>query len=581
MTLKNSYIPTEFWTEDILPPPEVGQRVSNAYWVNGNDLKSQSFLTTSKYRLTEIKIYLTSPVGLGRYFVEIFAADGNKKPTGSALLKKDLTADFVSDFGPDWYSFNTLTGEPSNPVLEDATHYVIVLSSTGSADKDTRLAYSDETTLSGTAFKSYDRGVTWVAAQVEVTPPTVNAINFLFKIEGVDPEPGIAITPSPSDEITNQPSDITLSWVNGSVTSTVDVFFDDFTPPTTKVIDNAAATTYDPGGIAVSDEFFWRVDCKNAHGTTTGTIWSFETGPQIAVSNKAELQAMKDNPTASYYLTSNIDITGAWTPIGNSGDGFFTGTLDGRGFTVSNLTLSNSSNYQGLFGVVSGAAVIFDLTLEDVSMTVGGPGGCLIGLAGSCSITNVHVTGTSSITEATSSLSYFGGLIGQASADCTIYNCSSNADVSGVDMVAFLGGLIGFGSGTLDCQKSFATGDIASSAIAVEGGGFIGRQSAGSIADCYATGAVTIDGIALTAGGFIGRLNSGTNSISTSYSAGAVAGSAATIGGFCGFKATGSGTLSDNYYDSDTSGQSDDTGKGTPKTTANMKKLDTFENWEF
>jgi len=41
------------------------------------------------------------------------------------------------------------------------------------------------------------------------------------------------------------------------------------------------------------------------------------------------------------------------------------------------------------------------------------------------------------------------------------------------------------------------------------------------------------------------------------------------------------GTISDSYYDSNTSGQSDDDGRGVPKTTAQMMDPDTFTGWDF
>lgn len=41
------------------------------------------------------------------------------------------------------------------------------------------------------------------------------------------------------------------------------------------------------------------------------------------------------------------------------------------------------------------------------------------------------------------------------------------------------------------------------------------------------------------------------------------------------------GTVSNSYYDSGVSGQSDDTGKGTPVTTGNMKIQSTFNTWDF
>ena len=53
-----------------------------------------------------------------------------------------------------------------------------------------------------------------------------------------------------------------------------------------------------------------------------------------------------------------------------------------------------------------------------------------------------------------------------------------------------------------------------------------------------------------------------------------------TVGGLAGHK-TGSATVSNCYYDSQTTGQSDDNNKGTPKTTAEMKQQATFSGWDF
>jgi len=52
---------------------------------------------------------------------------------------------------------------------------------------------------------------------------------------------------------------------------------------------------------------------------------------------------------------------------------------------------------------------------------------------------------------------------------------------------------------------------------------------------------------------------------------------AITVGGLVGVN---SGTVTSSYYDSETSGQSD-TGKGDPKTTAEMKSQTTFVGWDF
>ncbi|HRV34034.1 MAG TPA: hypothetical protein P5281_06855, partial [Anaerovoracaceae bacterium] len=61
------------------------------------------------------------------------------------------------------------------------------------------------------------------------------------------------------------------------------------------------------------------------------------------------------------------------------------------------------------------------------------------------------------------------------------------------------------------------------------------------------------------------------------YAAGKVSGYN-NIGGLIGH--VNGGTVSRSYYDKEVSGQSD-TGRGTPKTTAEMKTQSTFTGWDF
>ena len=64
------------------------------------------------------------------------------------------------------------------------------------------------------------------------------------------------------------------------------------------------------------------------------------------ITTRAELAAITNNLAGAYELGCDIDLAGEpWTPIGN---GFhkFTGSLDGCGHVISNLTVTaDSSNY--------------------------------------------------------------------------------------------------------------------------------------------------------------------------------------------------------------------------------------------
>jgi len=77
-------------------------------------------------------------------------------------------------------------------------------------------------------------------------------------------------------------------------------------------------------------------------------------------------------------------------------------------------------------------------------------------------------------------------------------------------------------------------------------------------------------------GGLVGS-NSGT--IENCYSTASVAGGSANYAG--GLTGIQSGRTINSYYDSQTSTQKDNDGKGTPKTTTEMKQQSNFVNWGF
>lgn len=101
------------------------------------------------------------------------------------------------------------------------------------------------------------------------------------------------------------------------------------------------------------------------------------------IQTATELQSMQNDLGASYKLANNIDLSAdsiTWTPIGTDTAGFH-GTLDGNGKTISNLTLSTSTQNSGFFGSLTSGATIKDLTFADCSVTTtSSRGGVVIGL---------------------------------------------------------------------------------------------------------------------------------------------------------------------------------------------------------
>jgi len=64
-----------------------------------------------------------------------------------------------------------------------------------------------------------------------------------------------------------------LSWTPGAGADSRDVYFGtNPTPGGGELQGNQAGTTFDPGTLATSTTYYWRIDEVNAQGTTTGTV---------------------------------------------------------------------------------------------------------------------------------------------------------------------------------------------------------------------------------------------------------------------------------------------------------------------
>ena len=228
------------------------------------------------------------------------------------------------------------------------------------------------------------------------------------------------------------------------------------------------------------------------------------------------------NTAACAVLTTNIDLGGAaWTPIGNLSANVsnrYTGTFDGAGYTISNLTVDNSSaDYQGFVGYLGSGGAIQNLTL-DMGCSVSGNrnvGGVCGDNTDTGLITNCTYTGL------VIGASYVGGVCGSNTG--LITNCANTGAVSGT--ASYVGGVCGFSiSGTItNCGNG---GAVTSSRSYV--GGVCGYNYYSNIKNCYNTG--TVSSSYDYVGGICG-LNRST--IESCYNTGSVSGNR-NVGGVCG-----------------------------------------------
>jgi len=197
---------------------------------------------------------ITSREGANPPELVVVYGSGGSPPAAPANLSAtpldsqvDLTWD--ASAGADTYTVYRGTGGNYNPVASGLS--------------DT--SYSDSAVTNGTTYYYYvtavnTNGESEASNQVSATP---------------QPAPGQASNPSPADAATDVSTTATLSWTAGTGADSHNVYFGTASPGTFQ--GNQTAATFDPGTLANSTTYYWRIDEVNAYGTTTGVVWSFTT----------------------------------------------------------------------------------------------------------------------------------------------------------------------------------------------------------------------------------------------------------------------------------------------------------------
>ena len=251
-------------------------------------------------------------------------------------------------------------------------------------------------------------------------------------------------------------------------------------------------------------------------------------------------------------LTAEIDLNGFdWTPIGSSAKKF-SGSFDGAGYAIKNLTIdyqtakSGERLYLGLFGYAEGTkdnrAAIKNLTVQGsvnagsefsvYSGNVAGVVACGSYVDVSGVISRVNVTVDAKVGSACG----VGGLAGVL-INSTATNCGSEGNVSGVKN---LGGLCyEFYAGTM--TGCYNTGAVSGSGTYV--GGLMGYAKQATIKNVYNTGAVST--AKNLVGGLAGVMEN--SSITNGYSTGKITVSESD-GNAVGAVVGTAGTLSNIYY---------------------------------
>lgn len=290
---------------------------------------------------------------------------------------------------------------------------------------------------------------------------------------------------------------------------------------------NGEGTAENPYQIGNRAELYWFAGLVN--GTLVGVDKNASADAILTADitvNEGVLDANKDLVSGSDFIE--------WTPVG-SANNTYTGTFDGKGYTISGLYFNNpTSYYVGLFGCIGAKGKISNVGVLDSYFQF-----CALG----------------------------GGVCGNNNGE--LQNCSNSSTVinNGRDGT---GGVCGYNNkGTVrDCKN---IGSVRGTAPL---GGVCGVNNSGIIENCFNEGTVSVTVTSANVGGVCGNNYSGT--IKCSYNTASVSGQDA-VGGVCGDYF--GGTTTNCYYLSNTAthgigGRADVSGK------AEKMSIEHFESGE-
>ncbi len=209
----------------------------------------------------------------------------------------------------------------------------------------------------------------------------------------------------------------------------------------------------------------------------------------ITITTAEELAGMANDLSADYILDADIDLAGiSWNPIGTykpsgeseeeqeipASDAAFTGTFDGQGHTIRNLTITGEDGIAvGLFGCIANTE-IGNFTLENASAEGTVMVADAVGYSFSSTVHDIHLVNGRVIAYASemSAEGMYGGIVGAGMAS-RIVDCSADAEITIPDGTANAG-IVGGGLELTSLVNCTAAGSVTAGANCYGLGGVSG-----------------------------------------------------------------------------------------------------------
>lgn len=266
-------------------------------------------------------------------------------------------------------------------------------------------------------------------------------------------------------------------------------------------------STYDGTITSSLSEF---VESITTNGSITWPASSSYSGNTYSISTYEELiylqtwSNQKGLSNLTFVLLADIDASSeSWTTIAQ--DKMFSSTFDGNGNRVYGINMSNTEQYSGFIGRITGSAVVKNLIVEG-TMIGGQDCGGIVGYVGGSNssvqncVSKVSITGTRDVggiagyftsgklvncvnlgsVTSTDSTSYCGGIAGYNGG--YVYNCANLGSITGYN---YTGGVCGGTISTGIVHNVYNAGTITCNSSSDTNAGDVDGQGSGTLSNCY------------------------------------------------------------------------------------------------
>lgn len=387
----------------------------------------------------------------------------------------------------------------------DGTEELVVLTDTDAEINYVPVIIEEEEDSAYKAGTYYGRayGDNEIIVRVTVSEEEITAIDVTSHNEGQDFDPAAVITAI----LAAQSTSIDYDTTDNSLAALVNA------------IDTALekAVLGDTTGYGkVNSAIFARGTGKEADPYRIATA-------QQLVAFAASINTDENYQDAYVVLTADISLKGIdWLPSGSNQAYPFSGTFDGGGHTISDMTVGSESDpadyqYVGLFGYANNATIRnVNLTNVSIHNYYTGDGRAYTGVIAGAVEVSTYIDSCSTqgaLTVRADKQCYAGGLVsftsGTDGAESYVSNCRTDVDITSVSDTSWVyaGGISGLvnRSYIVNCYTfGDVTGDSTVNVNRAAVGGIAGFQ-AGYVRNCYAMGDMKTVLSSTDVGGYAGR----------------------------------------------------------------------------